>query len=122
VGRGDRSRAGRDRSRPAAVAGSGDLSGDLPAPDADESTIQAFALTTNGYDRLGSFKRCAGLAEAASGRWRRDRQLPATLADLRCCLFFEQRRWRHYGYGFDDETLEYARALVEAMRPLVART
>jgi len=34
-------------------------------------------------------------------------------------LFFEQRRWRHYGEGFDEETLRYARELVGAMRTLL---
>jgi hypothetical protein len=42
-------------------------------------------------------------------------ELPGSLGDLRCCLFFEQRRWRHYGYGFDEETQRYARELVGAM-------
>ena len=92
---------------------------DLPPPDADEDEIQAFALTTNGYRGLGSFEACAQLAGAALGRWRADGSLPVTLADLRCCLFFEQRRWRHYGYSFNDEALAYTRALIDAMRPLV---
>jgi hypothetical protein len=28
--------------------------------------------------------------------------------------------WRHYGYGFDEETLRYARDLVRAIRELLA--
>jgi hypothetical protein len=93
---------------------------DLPADDAEELELHRFALTTNGFERLGSFAACAALAEAAIEAWRERRELPAALGDLRCCLFFEQRRWRHYGYGFSDEALEYVRALVAAMRPLVA--
>jgi hypothetical protein len=94
---------------------------DLPAADADEDALQAFALTTNGYERMGSFEACAELAEAAIARWRATGELPQSLGEARCCLFFEQRRWRHYGYGFDDETLRYARELVNAMRTRLAR-
>jgi hypothetical protein len=41
---------------------------------------------------------------------------------LRSCLFFEQRRERQSGKGFTDGpagTLEYVRALVEAVRAQV---
>ncbi len=69
---------------------------------------------------MGSFDACAKLANAALERWRRTGKLPRSLGDLRCCLFFEQRRWRHYGYGFDEATLRYARELVGAMRELVS--
>jgi hypothetical protein len=34
----------------------------------------------------------------------------------------EQRRGHHYGYGFDEETLEYVRAVVAAMRPQLPRS
>jgi hypothetical protein len=83
---------------------------DLPPAGADEDALQAFALTMNGYERMGSFEACAELANAALERWRTTGKLPRSLADLRCCLFFEQHRWRHYGYGFDEATLRYARA------------
>jgi hypothetical protein len=93
---------------------------DLPSAGADEDVLQAFALTTNGYERMGSFHRCAELANAALASWRATGKLPDSLGDLRGCLFFEQRRWRHFGYGFDEETLRYARELVEAMRSRLA--
>jgi hypothetical protein len=91
----------------------------LPASDSDELAIHEFALTTNGYERMGSSRRLAELANNAIEQWQTRGELPATLRELRCCLFFEQRRWHHYGYGFDDEALEYVRALIAAMRPLV---
>jgi len=93
---------------------------DVPAPDASEDEIQRFALTTNGYERLGTFDRCATLANSALEVWRREQLLPETLGELRCCLFFEQRRWRHFGYPFDDETLAYVRALIAKIRDLLA--
>jgi hypothetical protein len=69
---------------------------------------------------MGSFRRCAALANDALERWRRSDELPRSLAALRCCLFFEQRRWHHYGHGFDDEALRYVRALIDAIRVTVA--
>jgi hypothetical protein len=93
---------------------------DLPPPNAGEDALQAFALTTDGYERMGSFEACRELADRALKRWRTTGRLPTSLAELRCCLFFEQRRWRHYGYGFDEATLRYARELVDAMRALLA--
>ena len=70
----------------------------LPKPDASWDEIQAFALTFSGYEARGSFERCAKIANA-----RRD----STLFELRACLFFEQRRWRHFGDNPDEETMEY---------------
>ena len=94
---------------------------DLPPHESNELAIRQFALTTSGYERMGSLELCAALANPALDAWRTRGEFPSTLGDLRCCLFFEQRRWHHYGRGFDDETLAYARALIDAMRPLVAR-
>ena len=42
--------------------------------------------------------------------------MPAALADLRACLFFEQRRWHHFGDTPDEESMTYIWALVEAIR------
>jgi hypothetical protein len=91
----------------------------LPASDSEEDAIDEFALTTNGYERMGSRRRLAELRDNAIEQWRARRELPATLPELRCCLFFEQRIWHFYDQPFDDETMEYVRALIAAMRPLV---
>ncbi len=42
-----------------------------------------------------------------------------TLAELRTCLFFEQRRWRHYGENPDEVALSEIRKLVDAIRERV---
>ena len=67
---------------------------DVPPFNADWDQIGEFALSFNGYIECGSFERCA---EVANNR-RND-----TLTELRACLFFEQRRWRHFGYEPDAE-------------------
>ena len=69
---------------------------------------ETFALTVNGYDVMGGFEPCADLANAGT---------PTTLTDLRCCLFFEQRRERWSG-GFTTNEL-LIRDLLRAIRQKV---
>jgi hypothetical protein len=89
---------------------------DLPGPDAPEHDLQAFALTFDGYREFGSTQRLAGIANAAIERWRISNDVPTTLDVLRGCLFFEQRRWHHFGESFDDLTMLYIHDLIAAMR------
>ena len=80
---------------------------DVPPPDADWNTLTAFALSFNGYQTLGSFEVCAEIANARKSD---------TLTNLRACLFFEQRRWRHFGEHPDSEAMSYIRGIVEQIR------
>lgn len=82
----------------------------IPAPDASWDVIQDFALSFAGYKIHGSYEKCAEIANA---------QRRESLSDVRTCLFFEQRRWRHIGEEPDDETLLYIRSLVEEIRTRV---
>ena len=91
-------------------------SAQLPSPHAPEVELHGFALATNGYELLGSFAACAAVANPAKEVWRATGELPDSCTDLRVCLFFEQRRFHHFGEGFDDETLAYARAIIENLR------
>jgi hypothetical protein len=79
---------------------------DLPGPLADWSTISAFALTFDAYALIGS-EACAKIANARKSE---------TMTDLRTCLFFEQRRWRHFGEDPDPSTMEYIHGIVEKIR------
>jgi hypothetical protein len=100
---------------------------DLPALDADDPTYLAdgtywvFAATFNGYQALGH--DCGAFANAARWRWEKRGELPATLTELRSCLWFEQRRARMVGFGFANTPFAtaYVRALVDAMRPIVSK-
>ena len=83
---------------------------DIPAPDADRHDLHVFALTFDGYEHWGSFGACAQVANER----RHD-----TLTELRSCLFFEQRRHHHMGYGPEAEDLAYWRELVEKIRQKV---
>ena len=82
-------------------------SADIPPSDASWTEIGEFALTFDGYEYWGSFAKCAEIANAKA---------PRTLEELRTCLFFEQRRWHHFGDTPDSEDLEYIRGLVERIR------
>ena len=84
---------------------------DVPEESADWASIQRFALRFDGYQAHGSFQKCAAIANKP----RHD-----TLTDLRTCLFFEQRRWRHFGEHPDDKAMAYIRSLVEQIRTTLA--
>lgn len=90
--------------------------GDVPASDAGWSQIGGFALTFDGYEHWGSFGKCAEIDNHWAKAYTEGQTLPDSLTDLRTCLFFEQRRWRHYGWEPDEEAMNYIRALVEAIR------
>src|ERR1700691_5099206 len=80
---------------------------DIPGPDADWSTISEFALTFNAYEALGSLEACAEIANSRTA---------ITLTDLRTCLFYEQRRWRHFGEKPDTLSMEYIYGILEKIR------
>ena len=70
-----------------------------PAPldTEDLGRIWEFAFKYNAYEKLGSFQAVCKLAHERekvfmdTGKW------VGTVDELRACLFFEQRRWRHMG-------------------------
>jgi hypothetical protein len=72
----------------------------------------AFALTFDGYGHYGSEAKCAEVANARRERYSRRKPL----SELRACLFYEQRRWRHFGYAPDCEAMRYIRLLLENIR------
>jgi hypothetical protein len=84
---------------------------DIPAADATWDAIQTFALTYNGFKVHGSFDACAAIAND---------QRNQTIDDLRTCLFFEQRRWHHYGDEPDSEAMDYIRSLLPLLRVKLA--
>ena len=75
----------------------------IPSPESDYEIIEKFALTFNGYEILN----CADIANSRSAQ---------TLTEYRASLFFEQRRFRHFGYYPTGEDLKYIRSLVLAIQ------
>ena len=91
----------------------------IPGPDAPWiPDIAEFALTFNGYDALGN--RTGDLANVTHRQWSEIGVLPSDLIELRSCLFFEQRRYRHFGWDPDEDAMAYIRVLIEAIRERVA--
>lgn len=87
---------------------------DVPPDDAPWDTIEEFALTFNGYEHWEDPDMCAQIANAKT---------PKNLNELRSCLFFEQRRFRHFGHAPEGEDMLYVLSLVSRIRSaLVART
>jgi hypothetical protein len=82
----------------------------LPSPEASWHDIQRFALTFDAYGHWGSLQRCAEIANSRDHR---------NLTHLRTCLFFEQRRWRHFGEAPKGTDLRYMQDLVERIREKV---
>jgi len=79
----------------------------IPLPESSYADISEFAITFYGYD----LPNCAELANSRSA---------VTLSELRAVLFFEQRRYRHFGHNPTGEDLEYIRSLVLKIRERVA--
>jgi len=80
--------------------------GEIPSPESCYESIAKFALTYDGYE----LPDCAELANSRSAE---------TLSELRAVLFFEQRRFRHFGYYPEGEDLEYIRMLVRKIKSAV---
>jgi hypothetical protein len=91
----------------------------LPPPNAPWSRITPFALTFDGYARWRT-GRCGTIANAAVRAYHATGDLPGSLTVLRTCLFFEQRRYHHFGTPPDDRSMAYIHAVVERIRSLVA--
>lgn len=83
----------------------------IPSTDASWYDIIPFASSFNGYRVWGSHSECAKIANA---------QKDGTLTELRTCLFFEFRRWNHFGYDPDEESMEYIMDIIKKIRDKVA--
>jgi hypothetical protein len=79
--------------------------------------VSDFALSYDGY---AYWEDLSTLAGRVLQRWTRRRSLPATLDELRGCLFYEQRRWNHFGEEPTGRSAEYMWAMVEAIGAMAA--
>ena len=91
---------------------------DIPASDSTWSEVWPFALTFDGYawsEECGETANRIQQDYVELGALREDLALP----ELRASLFFEQRRWRHFGETPDDNAMAYVYSLLEAIRQLM---
>lgn len=91
--------------------------GQVPRAGADLGQIWRFALTFDGYTVWGD--QCGGIANLLLDEFQRTGILPVNIRLLRTALFFEQRRYRHFGREPVDKERSYIQALLEAMRSAV---
>lgn len=77
---------------------------------------EKFALQFNAYEHWGSFDTCADLANRVLAEFGHTGELPTDPVQLRTALFFEQRRWRHFGWEPEGEDRTYIQALLDAIR------
>jgi hypothetical protein len=75
--------------------------------------VSDFALSYDGYEYWADLPE---LARRVVQRWTRSRTLPGALDELRACLFYEQRRWHHFGEEPTGRSAEYMRAILDAIR------
>lgn len=84
----------------------------VPETSSPMREIWRFALTYNGYYRHGGTLAAAVIGNDAAARWADTGELPEDLATARCALFFEQRRYRHFGTDPRGDSATYIRSLV----------
>ena len=83
----------------------------IPSIDSDYSNIAGFALSFDGYSRI---KDIAIFANKIVDEFHSDCSIitKLTLTELRACLFFEQRRYHHYGDAPEGEDRDYINSLM----------
>src|SRR3989338_5323388 len=91
-------------------------SADVPGPTTHWEEIEPFAYSFRGFHHWESCEKCGEIANRILGAYLDDGSLPDSLTDLRTALFFEQRRWKHFGVEPDEPSMIYIHALVEAIR------
>jgi hypothetical protein len=89
---------------------------DIPSRRSSWVKIVPFALSFNGYEHCGSVQKCRDVAIQGVTRHKENQDLNQSLTDLRTCLFFEARRWKHLEKKPTSSGLRYIRALLEAIR------
>jgi hypothetical protein len=91
----------------------------IPKIHSDYKTIAEFALTFEGYEK---FDRIAEFANNNLNVFNTDRTSfkKRTLTELRACLFYEQRRYRHMDEEPENEGREYINALLTEILNRVA--
>jgi hypothetical protein len=89
----------------------------IPAHGDSWDAVSTFSLSYDGY---AYWDDVTELASRSMRGWTRARTLPATVDEVRACLFYEQRRWHHFGEDPNGRGAQYIWALLDALRNLAA--
>jgi hypothetical protein len=79
--------------------------------------VSSFSLSYDGY---AYWDDVSELATRCIRSWTRDHTLPTSIDEVRACLFYEQRRWHHFGEDPNGRGAQYVWALLDTLRSLVA--
>ena len=99
-----------------AIANAALTSGVVPERGDTWETVSEFALSYDGY---AYWEDLPELASRVLQGWTRDRTLPDSLDELRGCLFYERRRWHHFGQDPAGRSAAYIWALADAIAEVV---
>lgn len=89
-----------------------------PNPEREDiNAVFQYALTVDGYRyaREQFNVECADLTNEHRQRYHETKSWDGTFAELRCCLFYEQRSWRHSGEILEGADLAIIQALHQAI-------
>lgn len=88
----------------------------IPEPDSSWADIEIFALTFNGYQRVGSVAKVDRIGTRVEKAYAKMGEFPGSVDDLRTSLFLFQRR-AHWDWDIagDEKIMEYVRALLVAL-------
>jgi hypothetical protein len=101
---------------PCAITNAALTPGAIPQRREMWDAVSAFSLSYDGYAYWNDLPELA--ARSVSG-WTRNHTLPSSIDEIRGCLFYEQRRWHHFGEDPHGRSAEYVWALLDALRGLV---
>lgn len=90
----------------------------VPPPDAPWEAVEEFALSYDGY---AYWSDVAELDRRALQRWTREGHLSRDLDQLRGCLFYEERRWHHFGREPQGRGRAFIAALLGAIAELLVQ-
>jgi len=82
--------------------------------------LQEYSLNFNAYEYWGSLEKVAEIANQHYKRYEKDGVISNNIEVLRTSLFFEQRRYRHFGYDPEPETMEYLRTIIKKIKKLIS--
>lgn len=92
----------------------------MPDPFLWEESAR-LAHLVNGYDIAGSFEALSAFANGRTEQARLSGKWEGDALELWLCLFFEHRRWRHFGTKPEGEELQLLDRLCETLRHQLSR-